>query len=99
MKIIEIKQLNNGRQPKPYADHVYKWTIKVIGKPSREEILEFCQNYLEPAPLERTEYLTKYRSNLPFDELMRVVCGGWYTLNKTEDYCVWEYLVQREYID
>ncbi len=99
MRIIEIKQLNNGSQPRPYADHIYKWKIKVIGKPSKEDLLEFCQKYLEFAPLERTEYLAKYRSNLPFNEHMRIVCGGWYTLSKTEDYNVWEYLVQREYID
>ena len=98
MKIREIKQIANGRQPRPYADHIYEWVIDIEGQPTKEEVLEFCHTYLERAPLERTEYLTKYRSNLPFNEHMQVVCGGWYTL-EVRDYCKWVYHVQREYID
>lgn len=98
MRIIEIKRTADGSQPRPYADHVYEWVIKTMWKPTRDEVLQFCLTYLEHAALERTEYLTKYRSNLPFNEHMQVVCGGWYTLTNNE-HGEWVYHVQREYID
>ena len=97
MKIREIKQIANGMQPRPYADHIYEWVIDIDGKTTKEEVLQFCQTYLESAPLVRSEYLTMYSRSLPFDEHMQIVCGGWYTL--TNDYNKWVYHVQREYID
>lgn len=97
--IREIKQLDNGRQKRPYADHIYKWEICVEGKTEEADILPFCQEYLQHAQNEHDEYFKKYRdSNLSFEEHMRVVCGGYYTLTK-KDFNVWEYEVRREYID
>lgn len=101
MKIREIKQLDNGRQKKSYADHIYKWELDIEGKPNeiKDEVLEFCQKYLEHASHERAEYLQLYRSNLGFEETMKLVCGGSYTLTFDRDKWVWIYTVIREYID
>lgn len=39
MEIREIKQLDNGVQKKPYADHIYHWNIKVSYAKEDKELL------------------------------------------------------------
>lgn len=98
MEIIEIKQLDNGVQKKPYADHIYHWNIKV-SYAKEDDILSFCQTYLKSAKREEKDYWRMYRDNtLDFNEHMNVVCGGYYRLTRNDDY-TWDYIVHYEYID
>lgn len=99
MRIIEIKQIKNGRQERPYADHIYQWNMKLNFVRDEEEVLLFCQTYLEDAARNEADYFTAYRDNsLSFNEHMAIVCGGYYTLRRNEDR-TWTYTVTREYID
>jgi hypothetical protein len=102
MKINEIKQLDNGLQKKPYADHIYKWVIDVRGNGNinRDEILEFCREYLRAAKREKTEYFAAIRdTNLGFNEHMNIICGHYYTLESDKYGVIWTYTVVEEYID
>lgn len=93
---MEITQIKDGSQPRPYADHVWEWDI-ITDKP-REEVLEFCRRNFEHADRDEAEYFRLYRdSTLSFDEIMRVVCGGYYNIFKIEG--GWKYRVTHEYID
>lgn len=93
---MKITQIKNGVQQRRYADHVWLWRIET-DKP-REEVLEYCRKNLRRAALEKAEYWKRYRDPaLSFDEHMEVVCGGYWSLTKTED--DYEYEVVQEYID
>lgn len=93
---MKITQLKNGRQERPYANHIYLWEIET-DKPA-EEVLDYCQKHLEKAAREEGEYMKLYRDDsLTFHEHMMVICEGYYTLTKTEKGYV--YKVEREYID
>lgn len=102
MKIYEIKQLDNGLQKKPYADHIYKWQIDMRGSGyiNRDEILEFCRKYLRTAAREKSEYIAAIRDhNLGFNEHMNIICGHYYTLESDKYGVIWTYTVVEEYID
>lgn len=93
---IRIRQLNDGVQKRAYGDHVWEWEL-VTNKP-KEEVLEICRKVLKGAAREHSQYLAEYREpGRPFDSLMEVVCGGYYSLVKTET--GWRYKVTKEYID
>ena len=102
MRIKEIIQIENGTQKRPYADHIYKWKICLDyfgGKPSREEMLSFCQDYLKKAARTKDEYQKEMqRTDISFNDKMMVVCGHWYSLEQKDDF-EWIYLVHEEYID
>ena len=98
MEIIEIKQLDNGVQKKPYADHIYHWQIRASYVTDEAEMLAFCQQYLKKAKTEQGEYMKQYRSRNGFNALMELVCGGWYSLTLDNDR-TWNYIVHYEYID
>ena len=92
----EIKQVKNGRQPRPYADHVWEWLI--ITNEPEEEVLSFCRKELKDALREETDYWKDYRDNSKsFNEHMEVVCGGYFSLKKISGGYV--YRVTQEYID
>lgn len=102
IRVNEIKQLDNGVQKRPYADHIYKWQIDARGNGSinREEMLEFCQNHLRSAKREKSEYLAAIRDHsIGFNEHMEIVCGHYYTLESDKYGVVWTYTVIEEYID
>lgn len=97
MNIYNIKQLDNGIQKKPYADHIYHWNLSVRG--TEEEVLEFCQKYLKNAKMEEKEYWTAYRDDSKgFNEHMEIICGGYYSLTNNAD-GTWDYIVRYEYFD
>lgn len=92
----EVKQIRYGVQPRPYADHVWEWDI-ITDKPY-DEVLEYCKTNLRPAQREEKKYWEEYRDNSKsFDEHMKIICGGFYTLTKTKD--GYNYKVVNEYID
>lgn len=92
----EVKQIRYGVQPRPYADHVWEWDI-ITNKPY-DEVLEYCRKNLKPAEREEKDYWKEYRDKSKgFEEHMEIVCGGFYTLTKTEG--GYNYKVTREYID
>ena len=97
MLIVGIKQLDNGAQKRPYADHIYKWEIDAR-QCDKSEMLEFCQKYLRKAGREKAEYFSKYKEKMSFTEHMKIVCEGWYTLTQ-KNVAIWEYEVHNEYID
>ena len=93
---IRIRQLNDGVQKRAHGDHVWEWEL-VTDKP-KEEVLEICRKVLKGAAREHEQYLAEYREpGRPFDNLMEIVCGGYYSLIKTET--GWIYKVTKEYID
>lgn len=102
MKINSIEQLDNGVQKRAYADHIYKWRIDARGNGTidRDEMLQFCQKYLRKAERTKSDYFAAVRDpNTEFNEHMKVVCGGWYTLESDKYGVVWTYTVVNEYID
>ncbi len=99
MEIVAIKQTDSGVQKRPYADHIYEWSMVIYGVTDMEELLQFCQTYLRHAVLPHDEYFKQYRdSSLSFEEHMKIVCGGWYKLEETEKFH-YKYTVHEEYID
>ena len=91
---MEVRQLKNGAQPRPYADHVWEW--EVITDKSEAEVLDYCRKNLKDAKRDAATYLKDYRTK-SFDALMDVVCGGYYEIFKTEG--GYKYRVVQEYID
>lgn len=92
----EVKQIRDGVQPRPYADHVWEWDI-ITDKPY-DEVLEYCRKNLKSAEREEKDYWVRRRDNShTFDEDMDVICGGFYKLAKTEN--GYNYKVVNEYID
>ena len=99
MRIYEIKQIKGGRQERPYADHIYEWSIWGQFPNGEEEILQFCKTYLHDAKHEEKEYFKLYRDNsLSFSEKMELICGGRYRLTRNEQTNDWTYVVHEEYI-
>lgn len=98
MEIVAIKQIENGVQKRPYADHIYEWNMVIYGVTNIAELLQFCQTYLRRAALEHDEYFKQYRQVKGFEETMKIVCGGWYKLEETEKFH-YKYTVHEEYID
>lgn len=99
MNILNITQHDNGIQKMPYADHIWIWTIEIEGNIEQDELLTFCQTFLRRAAREHDEYFKQYRdSKLSFEEHMKIVCGGWYKLEKTSAR-TYKYTVHKEYID
>lgn len=98
MKIIKVTQLDNGIQKKSYADHIYKWNVETNVDATREEVLEYCQKNLREAGLEDWQYHQKYKTQMSFGETMKMVCAGYWRLDKLSD-GVWQYKVVNEYID
>lgn len=92
---FEVKQIRNGKQPRPYADHVWEWDI-TTDKPY-DEVLEYCRANLEKAEREEKEYWKERRGAPGFEATMKVICGGYYTLTKTGN--GYNYKVVNEYID
>lgn len=93
MKITEIK---DGRQARPYADHIWEWDI--VTDKSEAEVLDYCRKELRNAQRDETTYWKDYRDrNKSFNEHMEIVCGGYFNLNKTEN--GYRYRVTLEYID
>lgn len=102
MKINSIEQLDNGVQKKRYADHIYKWRIDASGNGeiNADEMLAFCRTYLKHAERTKSDYFAAVRDpNTGFNEHMKVICGGWYTLESNKYGTVWTYTVVNEYID
>lgn len=98
MEIISVKQLDNGMQKKPYADHIYHWNLQVKDA-DETALLNYCKNNLKDAAREQSEYFAAYRDNtLSFHEHMMIICKGWYSLTQKEDGS-WDYIVHYEYID
>lgn len=86
---------------KPYADHIYHWNLKV-SYAKEEEILDFCKKYLKDAKREEQDYLKEYRNisnTFKFNELMEIVCGGYYKLSHNKETHTWDYIARFEYID
>lgn len=93
---MKITQLKNGRQERPYGDHIWKWYI-YTDKPE-EEVLAYCRQNLKNAERDEKTYWQDLRdSSKSFDEHMEVICGGYFTINKIID--GYSYRVVREYID
>ena len=93
---MKIKQIKNGEQPRPYADHVWQWDIET--EKAYAEILDYCQKNLRKAEREEKQYFLDYRnSNNTFDQTMEIVCGGRYTLTRIPG--GWRYTVTKDYID
>lgn len=90
--------LNNGRQERPYADHIWKWEVSTDKNETKEQVLEWCKNNLRKAEREESDYLNAYRFASSFEETMSIVCGGRYKLECLGD-GKYEYTVQEEYID
>ena len=91
-----IRQIKNGVQPRPYADHVWEWDIFTTR--SYEETLNYCQTQLMAAARIEADYWKDYRDRSKgFDEHMEIVCGGYYTLTRIDG--GWKYKVTHEYID
>ena len=92
----QVTQIKNGRQPRPYADHVWEWDIITDELPTA--VLAFCQKELRHAASEEAEYWKEYRDrSKSFDEHMQVVCGGYYSFTKING--GYKYRVTQEYID
>lgn len=98
MKILDIKMLDNGVQKKPYADHIYHWHL-VVDEPDEQQLLTYCLTNLKHARNEHDVYFEKYRrKGISFDEMMDIVCGGWFQLRDNHDGS-FDYIVHYEYID
>lgn len=95
---IKTLQVKDGRQERPYANHVFKWKIETDGSKSEKEVLEYCQAQLKDAGKEKGEYYKLLRSNMSFENEMRMKCGGFYELKKIDENH-YEYTVEEEYID
>lgn len=70
-----IKQTKTGLQEKRYGDHIYEWVAEKAEEFTPEKIKELVGNALP-----YTEYIEKYRSKLPFNEHMEIICRGWWKL-------------------
>lgn len=92
MTIIEIKQIDNGVQKRPYADHIYKWEIHIQGGTSEEEMLEFAKKYLRDSKYNYQEYRAKRNDSAD------VFYSGYYELSH-KDMWHWEYKVVEPYCD
>lgn len=93
MKIVEIKQLDNGIQERPYADHIYRWNIETAGITEREEIFDFCQKYLKSSKYNEQYY--KSHCNKGAD----IFYSGYYILNSSNSGHTWTYSVIIPYCD
>lgn len=93
MVIEEIKQIDNGVQKRPYADHIYKWEIILSeGTTSEEEMLEFAKKYLRDSKYNYQEYRAKCNDSAG------VFYSGYYELSN-KDMWHWEYKVVEPYCD
>ena len=93
---MKVKQIKNGIQPRPYADHVWEWDIET--DKLKDEVLAYCKQNLRSAQREESDYWKDYRDrSKSFDEHMEIVCGGYYSLVKTDG--GYKYKVVQEYID
>lgn len=93
---MEAIQIAYGNQPRPYANHHWEWVIKKDGTP-KEEVLEWARKNLKYAPYDIKEYKMLYAQKQSFENLMKLVCGGFYELKETPT--EWRYVIEMEYID
>lgn len=98
-RIREIKQIRDGVQERPYADHVYQWEIVLDGKSEFDEMLAFCQTYLRKSARTEDEYRVDYANAKGFENMMEVVVGGRYSLTPNKYNSRWTYTVTEDYID
>lgn len=101
LKINSIKQIRNGVQERAYADHVWKWEIDARGngRIDQEAMLAFCQEHLRSSARSEQEYREAMANAKGFDETMKIVCGGRYSLTSDKYGVVWTYTVTEDYID
>lgn len=92
MTIREIKQIDNGRQKRPYADHIYKWEITLDNGASEEDMLDFAKKYLRDSKYNYQEYRVKCNDSAD------VFYSGYYELSH-KDMWHWEYKVVKPYCD
>lgn len=96
---MKTKQLDNGIQHRPYADHIYKWEVEAENNESQEEVLAWCRKNLRDAKREKEDYFHEYRRmDISFNEKMNIVCGGYYSIQKIGEN-KYIYQVIQEYID
>lgn len=94
---MKVKQLKNGIQERPYADHIYLWEITTENNETEAEILEFATS-LKKAYRKEEQYLKDYRETTNFEKKMHIICGGYYTLKKVSSN-LYEYTVVYPYVD
>lgn len=96
---MKIEQIKNGIQIVPYADHIYQWIITADKEESEEEVKNRCFDLMK-ADRTKDQYFTDYKDTNNFEEIMNIVCGGYYELSKIEDNPpTYKYTVTQEYID